>query len=403
MKVISFSRINQLMIPGWKPPSVLNRLAVGQTQAARYILIFLNRICFKATYREVEGGDAWTGMFIVKDAGLVLSGVAILLLGPGKRRGVGPPNPSIGKRQFAPPSRLSGSDHRRLSSPRAHHRITLHHYHGSLSADGITAISKPSEPTSIIHIAVAVAVAVATGHCWGNCWPRPLSPTAARYEQGPRDSLSAHQSDRPQPNRQQLHLTPEAPPHPRQLPTPPQKPSSVQSHLAKCDRTAPLTPCRNNLGSRPSRSRTRTSTGHQAPAPASGRGASPGSALRSLLKQRTGRHGSQHDSHTSTCHPPPSKDEAPNPCRHPDKWRAVLILSLTFHVGKETTQQRKASPQLCRGKRWHRHCRASTKSHTARDHCSTQWDHPRGHKWRHSAGFDQCGRPSHDTCGREAA
>lgn len=212
MKVISFSRINQLMIPGWKPPSVLNRLAVGQTQAARYILIFLNRICFKATYREVEGGDAWTGMFIVKDAGLVLSGVAILLLGPGKRRGVGPPNPSIGKRQFAPPSRLSGSDHRRRSSPRAHHRITLHHYHGSLSADGITAISKPSEPTSIIHIAVAVAVAVATGHCWGNCRPRPLSPTAARYEQGPRDSLSAHQSDRPQPNRQQLHLTPEAPP-----------------------------------------------------------------------------------------------------------------------------------------------------------------------------------------------
>ncbi|KAI7788797.1 hypothetical protein LA080_008688 [Diaporthe eres] len=50
----------------------------------------------------------------------------MLLLGPGREDGVGQ-TLGIDKRQFDPPSRLPGSDHRRLSSPRAHHRITLHH------------------------------------------------------------------------------------------------------------------------------------------------------------------------------------------------------------------------------------------------------------------------------------
>lgn len=68
------------------------------------------------------------GIVVLKDTWPVLSGVAILLLGtwPGERRRVGQ-TLGIDKRQFDPPSRLAGSDHRRLSSPRAHHRITLHH------------------------------------------------------------------------------------------------------------------------------------------------------------------------------------------------------------------------------------------------------------------------------------
>lgn len=68
-----------------------------------------------------------------------------------------------------------------LSSPHAPiialHCITSR----SLSADSITTISKPSENTSIIHIAVAVAAP--SGHWEEIRRPRPLSPTAARDEE----------------------------------------------------------------------------------------------------------------------------------------------------------------------------------------------------------------------------
>lgn len=275
------------------------------------------------------------------------------------------------KRQFDPPSRRPGSDHRPLFSPRAHHRITLHRITVPLGRQHHYHLESPSGNTLIIH--EAVSIAVEPGH-WGEfCQPRPLS----RPLHGtPRTTIFFDCATCPtahSPSRQRLHLTPRSP-HLRHLPTRPKDHSSAQPHLAKCDRTAPLTPCYNNLGSRPGRAHEQRAagSGHQASASPPGRGASPAAHCAvSPLKKRTGRHGSQHNSHTSTRHPSASQDEAPDPCRHPDKWRALFILPLTIHVGEEASQQRQTSPKLRLGKWWHRHRRPATKSSSSRDHCST--------------------------------
>ena len=103
---------------------------------------------------------------------LILTG--LLLIEPGDRREVGPPSAnSIHPADFQAPTTDLSPPHAPII---ALHCITS----PSLSADSIATISKSSEPTSLIHIAVAVAVA--SGHWREICRPRPLSPTAAREQ-----------------------------------------------------------------------------------------------------------------------------------------------------------------------------------------------------------------------------
>lgn len=107
-----------------------------------------------------------------------------------------------------------------LSSP--HARPSSHYtasHHGLSRPTASLPSRKPSENTSVIHIAVAVAVP--SGHWEEIRRPRPLSSDRCTGRGDPRDSLSAPLSNSSQPNRQRLHLTPRSP-HLRHLHTRPQ-------------------------------------------------------------------------------------------------------------------------------------------------------------------------------------